>query len=63
VGKVRGGRDVLVLAAAEERRQRAEKARRVAKRPIGLEIEREEMLAEEDDDLRASQDPDVRRQP
>ncbi len=60
---VRRGRDVFVLAAAEERRQRPEKARWVAERPVGVQVEREEVLAQEDDDLRPGQHPDVRRQP
>ena len=56
-------RDVLVLAAAEEGREGAQEARRVAKRPVLLELELVEVLAQEDHDLGAGQDAHVRCQP
>ena len=63
MGEVRRRRDVLVLAAAEQRRERAEEPRRVAERPVLVELELEQVLAQEDHDLRPGQDADVRRQP
>ena len=63
MGEVVGRRDVLVLAAAEQRRERSQEAGRVAKRPVGVEVELEEVLAQEDDDLRSGQDAHVGRQP
>jgi hypothetical protein len=59
---VRRGRDVLVLAAAEQRRQCRQELGGVAERPVLVEVELVEVLAEEDDDFGATQDPDVRRQ-
>ncbi len=56
------GRDVLVLAPAEQRRQRVEEAGGVAERPIPVELELEEVLAQEDHDLGPGQDPQVRGQ-
>ena len=53
-------RDVLVLASTEQRRQRREEPGRVPKRTIGVQLEFEEMLAEEDDDLWTRQDSNVR---
>ena len=63
VGGVRLRRDVLVLAAAEQCREGAEEPGRVAERTVALELEREEMLAQEDDRLGPAQDPDVGWQP
>ncbi len=62
MGDVVGRRDVLVLAAAEQRRERGEEARRIAERPIGVQVEFEQVLAQEDHDLRPGQHPDVARQ-
>ena len=62
VGEVVGRRDVLVLAAAEQRRQRSEEAGRIAERPVRVEVELEQVLAQEDDDLRPAQDAQVGRQ-
>ena len=61
--QVRIRRDVLVLAATEERREGAEKAGRVAEGPVEIEVELEQVLPQEDDDLGPGQDPDIRRQP
>ena len=47
--QVGAGRDVLVLAPAEERRQRREEPGRVAERAVLVELELEEVLAQEDD--------------
>ena len=55
-------RDVLVLAAAEQRRERGQEAGRVAERPVGVELELEEVLAQEDDDLGPRQHAQVGRQ-
>ena len=63
VGKVVGRRDVLVLAAAEQRRERGQETGRVAERPVGVEVELEEVLAQEDHDLGPGQDAQVGRQP
>ena len=63
VGQVGGRRDVLVLAAAEQRRERGQEAGRVAERPVRVEVELEQVLAQEDDDLGPGQDADVGRQP
>ena len=60
---VRGRADVLVLAPAEQRRKGTEEPGRVAERAIGVELELEEVLAEEDHDLGTGQDTKVRRQP
>ncbi len=57
------GRDVLVLAAAEQGREGGEESGRVAERPIRIELELEQVLAQEDDDLRPGQDAQVGRQP
>ncbi len=54
--------DVLVLAAAEQRRQGGQEPRRVAERPVQVEFELEEVLAQEDDDLRPGEHAHVRRQ-
>ena len=62
VGQVIRRRDVLVLAAAEQRRERRQEARRVAERPVSVELEFEQVLAQEDDDLRPGQDAQIRRQ-
>ncbi len=62
VGHVGRRRDVLVLAATEQRDERRQEARRIAERPIGVEVEREEVLAQEDDRLGARQHTDVRRE-
>ena len=56
------GTDVLVLAAAEQRRQRREEPRRIAERTIGVQLELEQVLAQEDDHLGTGQDADVGRQ-
>ncbi len=61
--QIRIRRDVLVLAATEQRREGAEKTGRVAKGPVEIEVELEQVLPEEDDDLGPGQDPDIRRQP
>ncbi len=63
VGDERGGRDVLVLATREQGRERAQEAGRVAQRPVLVELEVEQMLAQEDHGLGSRQDPDVGRQP
>ncbi len=63
VRQVVGRRDVLVLAAAEQRRERGQEAGRVAERPVGVEVELEQVLAQEDDDLGPGQDAHVGRQP
>ena len=55
-------RDVLVLAPAEEGREGAKEAGRVAERPVFVELELVEVLAQEDHDLGAGQDADIRRQ-
>ena len=57
---VRG--DVLVLAAAEQRHERSQEPGRVAERPIGVELEFEQVLAEEDDAFGARQHAHVGRQ-
>ena len=62
VSPIRRGRYVLVLAATEQRGQCPEEARRIAERPVALEGEREQMLAQEDHDLGPAQDAHVRRQ-
>ena len=62
VRQVVGRRDVLVLAAAEQRRERGQEAGRVAERPVRVEVELEQVLAQEDDDLGAGQHPQVGRQ-
>ena len=54
--------DVLVLAPAEERDEGSQEAGRVAERPVGIELELEQVLAQEDHRLGARQDPYVRRQ-
>ena len=59
---VGAGRDVLVLAAAEERRQRREEPGRVAERPVLVQLELEEVLAHEDDHFGARQHSHVGRQ-
>ena len=63
VGEVVGRRDVLVLAAAEQRRQRRQEPGRVAERPVDVEVELEQVLAQEDDDLGAGQHAEIGRQP
>ncbi len=60
--EVVGRRDVLVLAATEQGRQRREEPRRIAEWPVGVQVEFEEVLAQEDDDLRARQDAQIGRQ-
>ena len=62
VGEVGGRADVLVLAPAEQRGQRGQEAGRVAQRPVGVQLELEQALAQEDHDLRPRQDPHVGRQ-
>ena len=56
-------RDVLVLAATEQRRQGSQEAGRVAERPVDVEVELEQVLAQEDDDLGTGQDAQIGRQP
>ena len=63
VRHVVGRRDVLVLAAAEQRRERGQEAGRVAERPVDVEVELEQVLAQEDDHLGTGQHPQVGRQP
>ena len=58
-----GWRDVLVLAAAEERGKCGQEARRVAERPVHVEVELEQVLAQEDDDLGTGQHAQIGRQP
>ncbi len=58
-----GRRDVLVLAAAEQRGQRGEEPGRVAERAVRVELELEQVLAQEDHDLGPGQHPHVGRQP
>ena len=55
-------RDVLVLAPAEQRHQRGQEAVRIAERPVGVEVELEQVLPQEDDGLGAGQHPNVGRQ-
>ena len=55
-------RDVLVLAAAEQGRERGQEAGRVAERPIRVQLELVQVLAQEDDHLGPAQHPKVRRQ-
>ena len=62
MGEEVGRRDVLVLAAAEQRGERGQEAGRVAQRPVRVQLELEQVLAQEDDDLRARQHPQVRGQ-
>ena len=62
VGRVRRGRDVLVLASTEQRRERREEPGRIAQRPVLVEVEIVEVLAQEDHDLGPRQHPDVRRE-
>ena len=62
VGQVVGGRDVLVLAPAEEGGQGGQEAGRIAERTVGVELELEEVLAQEDDDLGPRQHAQVGRQ-
>ena len=54
---------VLVLAPAEERRERTEEPRGIAERPVLIQLEVEQVLAEEDHRFRSRQHPHVRRQP
>ena len=61
LGEIRGRIDVLVLEPAEVAGQGAEEAGRITERPIPLELEVEQPLAQEDHDLGPRQDPDVRR--
>ena len=61
--EVVGRGDVLVLAPAEQRRQSGQEPRRVAERPVHVEVEFEEVFAQEDHDLGPGQDADVGRQP
>ena len=62
-GEVGSRADVLVLAPAEVAGQGAQEAGRVAERPVGVELEVEQPLTQEDHDLRPRQDPGVGRQP
>ena len=62
MGEVVRRRDVLVLAPAEQGRERGQEARRVPERPVAVELELEQVLAQEDHDLRPGQDADVGRQ-
>ena len=62
VGRVVGRRDVLVLAAAEQRGERGQEAGRVTERAVRVQLELEQVLAEEDHHLRSRQDANVRRQ-
>ena len=61
--RVRRRRDVLVLAPAEQRGQGSQEPGRVPERSIEVEVELEEVLAQEDHDFRARQHADIRRQP
>ena len=63
VREERLGRDVLVLGPREQRRERVEELRRVAQRPVLVELQLEHVLAQEHDGLRTRQHPHVRRQP
>ena len=62
MGQIVGRRDVLVLAATEQGRQRTQKASGVTQRSIGIEFEFEEALTQKDDDFRPREHPQVRRQ-
>ncbi len=62
VVEVAGRGDVLVLQAAEQARQCVEEAGRIAERPIAVELEVEEVLAEEEDHLGPGQDAGRGRQ-
>ena len=55
--------DILVLQATEERGQGREEPGRIAERPVGVQLQPEEPLPQEDHRLRARQDPRLRRQP
>ena len=57
------GRDALVLATAEERRERGQEPGRIAERPVCVELELEQVLAQEDHDFGPCQHPQVGRQP
>ena len=60
--QVRLGPNVLVLAAAEKGRHGAEEARGIAQRPVFVQVEGEEPLAQEDHDLGPGQHAQIRRQ-
>jgi hypothetical protein len=62
VVEVRGRRDVLVLAPAEQRGEGGQEPGRVAEGPVLVEIELEQVLAQEDHDLWSREDADVCRQ-
>ena len=62
-GAVLRGRDVLVLRAAHERRERGEVARRVAERTEAVERQVEEPLAQEDHLLRLREHAELRVEP
>jgi hypothetical protein len=53
------GRDVLVLAAADQHDQRPDVARRIAERPVLHQWELEQAITEEDDLLGAVQDAEI----
>ena len=63
VGRVLLGRDVLVLAAADQGDERLEVSGRITQRPVALERQLEEPVAEEDDLLGAVQDAEVGLEP
>ena len=62
VRHVGSGGDVLVLATAEQRCEGTQEAGRVTERPVLVELELVQVLAQEDDDLGARQDADIGRQ-
>ena len=57
-----GWADVLVLATAEEGGQGGQEAGRIAERPVGVELELEQVLPQEDHHLGTGQDAHVGRQ-
>ena len=62
VGEIRVGRHVLVLRPGEQRRERVEEPRRVAQRPVLVQVELEQPLAQEHHGLGPREHPHVRRQ-
>ena len=56
-------RDVFVLAAADERDDRADVPSRIPERPVAYQRELEKTVAEKDDLLGAVEDPEVGLQP
>src|SRR5207253_5919327 len=63
VGQVVGRAHVLVLAPRKEGRQGSQESSRVAEWAVLIELEVEEVLAQEDDDFGPGQHADVDRQP